>query len=320
MAGRPLLLPAAALLVAALLPGSARAHCVPSHDFGCFVDQIKPRLLGGPALCEHKTNATASGCRAMTPALCAQWCAAQQMPIAGVENGDQCFCDKLRHGEASWAPKHPGKAAAPPTDCSHPCAGDKEVMCGGRDRIQVFNYSCSGPPDPVPPPAPPPPTHAVYPNVKPCDQPPLKGSPACDASVPLETRVQTVVSMLPPADFAAMFSDQSPGSPTLNIPFYNWWSEALHGVSRCPYENFLPANESVSGSCCARAPDGSKKCPTSFPAGITTSASFNRTLFHEIGTAVGTEARVMSNVGIASLTFWTPNVNIFRDPRWGRGQ
>ena len=53
---------------------------------------------------------------------------------------------------------------------------------------------------------------------------------------------------------------------------------------------------------------------------ITTASSWNTSLFHAIGQVVGTEARAFSNLGHAGLTFWAPNVNIFRDPRWGRGQ
>lgn len=49
-------------------------------------------------------------------------------------------------------------------------------------------------------------------------------------------------------------------------------------------------------------------------------ASFNTSLFYTIGKVVSTEARAMYNVGESGLTFWSPNVNIFRDPRWGRGQ
>lgn len=59
---------------------------------------------------------------------------------------------------------------------------------------------------------------------------------------------------------------------------------------------------------------------TSFPQIISTSHSFNRSLFHAIGKAISTEIRAFSNVGHAGLTYWTPNLNIFRDPRWGRGQ
>ncbi|KAL0806991.1 hypothetical protein Bca101_099483 [Brassica carinata] len=86
---------------------------------------------------------------------------------------------------------------------------------------------------------------------------------------------------------------------------YNWWSEALHGVS-----------DVGGGSSFTGLVTGA----TSFPQVILTAASFNVSLFQAIGKVVSTEARAMYNVGAAGLTFWSPNVNIFRDPRWGRGQ
>ncbi|XP_038992427.1 beta-xylosidase/alpha-L-arabinofuranosidase 1-like [Hibiscus syriacus] len=91
----------------------------------------------------------------------------------------------------------------------------------------------------------------------------------------------------------------------LGIPRYEWWSEALHGVSNVgPGTRF---SSLVPGA-------------TSFPQVILTTASFNVSLFETIGKVVSTEARAMYNVGLAGLTFWSPNINIFRDPRWGRGQ
>ncbi|KAK4491597.1 hypothetical protein RD792_002351 [Penstemon davidsonii] len=57
---------------------------------------------------------------------------------------------------------------------------------------------------------------------------------------------------------------------------------------------------------------------TSFPTPITTTASFNQSLWKKIGQAVSTEARAMHNLGHAGLTFWSPNINVVRDPRWGR--
>ena len=155
-----------------------------------------------------------------------------------------------------------------------------------------------------------------YPRTQPCELAPLKGTKACDHTAPLEERVDDIAERVPMAELANLFSDVTTGVPSLNIPQYNWWSEALHGVSRCAYDRTKPTPPDRShGGCCWQG-----KCPSSFPAGITTSSSFNKTLFRAVGTAAGTEARVMSNVGQASLTFWTPNVNIFRDPRWGRGQ
>lgn len=94
----------------------------------------------------------------------------------------------------------------------------------------------------------------------------------------------------------------SEGIPRLGIREYNWWNEALHGVGR----------------------DGRA---TMFPQPIAMSATFDEDLIHRIGEAVGMEARAKYQVAqrienysiYAGLTFWSPNVNIFRDPRWGRG-
>ena len=55
---------------------------------------------------------------------------------------------------------------------------------------------------------------------------------------------------------------------------------------------------------------------TSFPVPLVTAASFNATLFRAVGVAVGTEARAFHSVGHAGLTYWAPNINVFRDPRW----
>ncbi|GJU17209.1 probable beta-D-xylosidase 6, partial [Tanacetum coccineum] len=57
-----------------------------------------------------------------------------------------------------------------------------------------------------------------------------------------------------------------------------------------------------------------------FPQVIVTTSSFNRTLWYAIASAIAVEARAMYNVGQAGLTFWAPTINVFRDPRWGRGQ
>eukprot|EP00850_Spirogloea_muscicola_P010485 SM000062S19871 [mRNA] locus=s62:88354:92108:+ [translate_table: standard] len=90
----------------------------------------------------------------------------------------------------------------------------------------------------------------------------------------------------------------------LGIPPLQWWSEALHGLAVSPGVAF----------------GGSAPCATSFPQVIGQAASFNASLWYAIGEAISTEARAMHSVGRAGLTFWSPNINIFRDPRWGRGQ
>ncbi|XP_024960484.1 beta-xylosidase/alpha-L-arabinofuranosidase 2-like isoform X2 [Cynara cardunculus var. scolymus] len=92
----------------------------------------------------------------------------------------------------------------------------------------------------------------------------------------------------------------------LGIPSYGWWSEALHGVSDTGPATWF--NKTIIPGA------------TSYPQVILTAASFNESLFNILGKVISTEARAMYNTGVSGLTFWSPNVNIFRDPRWGRGQ
>ena len=91
----------------------------------------------------------------------------------------------------------------------------------------------------------------------------------------------------------------------LNLPAScQWWGEALHGVCESPAVSFRGAT-----------PNG-----TSFPEIIGVGATFDAPLFAAMGAAVGLEARVMMNAGNAGGTFWAPNINIVKDPRWGRLQ
>ncbi|KAI9123599.1 hypothetical protein K1719_004899 [Acacia pycnantha] len=129
--------------------------------------------------------------------------------------------------------------------------------------------------------------------------------PFCDTSLPYQTRASDLVSRLTLQEKAQQLVNAAAGIPRLGVPPYEWWSEALHGVSNVgPGTKF---NKTVPGA-------------TIFPAVILSAASFNESLWLEMGRVVSTEARSMYNVGLAGLTFWSPNVNVFRDPRWGRGQ
>jgi beta-glucosidase len=124
-----------------------------------------------------------------------------------------------------------------------------------------------------------------------------------DASQPIESRVKDLLSKLTLEEKVSLLGYNSKAVPRLGIPAYNWWNEALHGVAR--------AGEA-----------------TIFPQAIGMAATFNDDLLKQVSTAISTEARAKYNLAIAKdrhlqymgLTFWTPNINIFRDPRWGRGQ
>jgi beta-D-xylosidase 4 len=89
----------------------------------------------------------------------------------------------------------------------------------------------------------------------------------------------------------------------LGLPAYNWWGEALHGVAGAPGINFTGAYSNA----------------TSFPMPLLMSAAFDDELIYKIANVIGNEARAFGNGGVAPVDYWTPDINPFRDPRWGRG-
>ncbi|MCU0379036.1 MAG: glycoside hydrolase family 3 C-terminal domain-containing protein [Bacteroidales bacterium] len=119
---------------------------------------------------------------------------------------------------------------------------------------------------------------------------------------PLERRVGDLVNRMTLEERAAQLLYTAPAVPRLGIPVYNWWNEALHGVARAGYA-------------------------TVFPQSITIANSWNEELMLDVANAISDEARAKyhefirrGDIGIYhGLTFWSPNINIFRDPRWGRG-
>lgn len=122
------------------------------------------------------------------------------------------------------------------------------------------------------------------------------------------SRAKAFIAILTTAEKINATISTSPGVPRLGLPAYEWWSEGLHGVAHSPGVSFNPENDSDFSH------------TTSFPQPITLGAAFDDELVHAIASVVSTEARAFSNAGRAGLDFWTPNINPFRDPRWGRGQ
>jgi beta-glucosidase len=123
-----------------------------------------------------------------------------------------------------------------------------------------------------------------------------------DMMQPIDTRVNDLISKLTLEEKASLLGYRSAAVSRLNIPAYNWWNEALHGVARAGQA-------------------------TVFPQAIGMAATFNDSLLREVANIISTEARAKYNLARAQnrhlqymgLTFWSPNINIFRDPRWGRG-
>jgi beta-glucosidase-like glycosyl hydrolase len=147
---------------------------------------------------------------------------------------------------------------------------------------------------------------AAPPNAYPCASAAANSYPFCNASLSFPARARALVSLLTLDEKIAQLSNTAAGAPRLGVPPYEWWSESLHGLAdNGPGVNF-------SSGPVARA--------TMFPQVILSAASFNRSLWRAVAEAVAVEARAMHNAGQAGLTYWAPNINVFRDPRWGRGQ
>ena len=115
-------------------------------------------------------------------------------------------------------------------------------------------------------------------------------------------RAKELVAQMTLEEKACQLRFDAPAIPRLNVPAYNWWNEGLHGVARAGVA-------------------------TSFPQAIGMAATFDKELLGEVGNVISVEGRAKYNAYAAEedrdiykgLTFWSPNVNIFRDPRWGRG-
>lgn len=124
-----------------------------------------------------------------------------------------------------------------------------------------------------------------------------------DYTLSPEARAMDLLSEMTLEEKISQLSYNSKAIPRLDVPKYNWWNEALHGVAR-------------SGKA------------TVFPQAIALGATFDTSLVHRVATAISDEARAMYHQAkekgeldqYQGLTFWSPNVNIFRDARWGRGQ
>ncbi len=123
-----------------------------------------------------------------------------------------------------------------------------------------------------------------------------------NSSLPVEERVDILVSQMTVQEKIDQMLYTSPAIERLNVPEYNWWNECLHGVARAGYA-------------------------TVFPQSITIAGSWDTELMTRVATAISDEARAKHHEFVRrgqrgiyqGLTFWSPNINIFRDPRWGRG-
>ncbi|KAI2626015.1 glycoside hydrolase family 3 protein [Hypomontagnella submonticulosa] len=127
----------------------------------------------------------------------------------------------------------------------------------------------------------------------------------CDTTASPAERAAALISAWNITEKLVNLVDKSLGAPRLGLGAYDWWNEALHGVGWSPGVAFSPSGEFSHA--------------TSFASPILMSAAFDDDLIHEVAEAISTEARAYSNFGHAGLDYWTPNINPYKDPRWGRG-
>jgi len=129
--------------------------------------------------------------------------------------------------------------------------------------------------------------------------------PFQNASLDFETRVNDLVSRMTLEEKVGQMLNSAPAVLRLNIPAYDWWNEVLHGVARTPYH------------------------VTVYPQAIAMAATFDTASLRLMASYSADEGRAIYNKAVTEgksgqryvgLTYWTPNINIFRDPRWGRGQ
>jgi beta-glucosidase len=128
--------------------------------------------------------------------------------------------------------------------------------------------------------------------------------PFRDPSLPIDQRVNDLVSRLTLEEKVSQMLNSTPAIDRLGIPAYDWWNECLHGVARTSFK------------------------VTSYPQAIAMAATFDADAMKTMGDYTAEEGRAIYNESMRKndhkrylgLTYWTPNINIFRDPRWGRGQ
>ena len=136
-----------------------------------------------------------------------------------------------------------------------------------------------------------------------CESGPLSTNLVCDSSANYKERAAALISAFTLEELINNTGNTAPGVPRLNLPPYQVWNEALHGLDRADFSD-----------------SGPYEWATSFPMPILSMASMNRSLINQIASIISTQARAFNNDGRYGLDSYAPNINGFRSPIWGRGQ
>jgi beta-D-xylosidase 4 len=215
---------------------------------------------------------------------CADICANLKYKYFGVEFGRQCFCGNQINTSGS-------KVAE--SQCNTACPGNSTATCGGANRIGIWSVANAANAPDVP----------LFPD---CTREPLCSNAVCDTSLSVQERAEGIVSLFSVSEKMNNYINTAEGVPRLGLRSYQWWNEALHGLASSPGSRFAPRGSDFSYA-------------SSFPLPIVMASAFDDEMVAEIGQITGSEVRAFHNVGRSGVTLYTPNINTFKDPRWGRG-
>ncbi|KAH7177018.1 glycoside hydrolase superfamily [Dactylonectria macrodidyma] len=247
---------------------------------GCYSDSPARSLTGRRIVTQQSMN---------SPQYCANFCGLMGYKYSAVEYGVECYCGNQLENDAKQLDN--GR-------CNFGCPADGSKKCGGvytMNLVEISNPKKSN-------------GNSAFPLT--CENAPFKSTGVCNEARSIEQRAAALVKSMTLDEKIQNLVHGSAGSVRLGILPVDWWNEALHGVAGPPFSpgvSFSPQN------------GGPFSSATSFPMPINLGASFDDELVAAVAGIIGKEARAFSNAGNAGFDYWTPNINPFRDPRWGRG-
>ncbi|KAI9146875.1 putative exo-1,4-beta-xylosidase bxlB [Paramyrothecium foliicola] len=215
---------------------------------------------------------------------CTQLCGRLGYTLAGLEYTNQCFCgDEL----------DPISQKTDESACGRTCPGNSTEKCG--DSYKMNLYLINNAVDREGP--------GTFPD---CNRDPLCSNPVCDTSLSPKERATGLINAFTIDEKLANRVNGAAGALRLGLLPYQWWNEALHGLAQSHGSYF--------------AGKGEWSYATSFPQPIVLGAAFDDKMVRAVADVISTEVRAFHNVGRSGINLYTPNINNFKDPRWGRGQ
>jgi beta-glucosidase-like glycosyl hydrolase len=271
---------------------SGTAICQVTKTLGCYIDDGDADRVLGPGnpggdggLSSNSLENCAAAC------FDAGFTAADS--VFGVEFGVQCFCGRLNSSAGSAPAAQCAKRKCPG---SVPLPGEDPEYCGDNNRLLAFQATCTAQP--------------ALPNFMPCGPlSPGKDLPFCDSSLPTADRIADMLGRMSLQQKCAQTNDKMGPMPEIGWQGYNWNTECLHGL----------------GAVCLTK-GNQTRCPSIFAAPPALGATFNLSVAAQLGETISDEIRAYGNtnghrsyqsrpIGVSA---WGPNLNIYRDARWGR--